>query len=99
MGCFGSRMDSRRKLFDDDWTSTEFAFAVATIKNLDGFCPLDKIVVEYCGGTGKELKDGIGELTDFKLAAEEAKKIGDEVWKSMKEFHEHLKKNKDGVKE
>jgi len=57
-------MDSRRKAFDDNWNGLEYTFAVASLSSLDGFCPLDKIAVHFCGGTGKELKDGVGEITD-----------------------------------
>lgn len=75
MGCFGSRMDSRRKALNDDWNGTEFAFAVGNIKTIKGFCPLDAIAVGFCGGEGKEIKDGLGEVTDGKLAEEKAKEL------------------------
>jgi hypothetical protein len=57
-------MDSRRKAFDDNYNGLEYTFAVASITTLDGFCPIDKIAAAFCGGSGKELKDGIGEFTD-----------------------------------
>ena len=100
MGCFGSRMDTRRKVFNDDWTGTEFAFAVASIKTLDGFCPLDKIAVGFCGGEGKEIKDGIGELTDAKMAEDKAKELGKKIFEAMEKFYNDLVSDyKDGTKD
>ena len=64
MGCLDSKMDAKRKALADDWTGGEYAFAVGTIATLDEFCPLDKLAVKFCCGEAKELKDGIGELTD-----------------------------------
>ena len=93
-------MDTRRKVFDDDWTGTEFAFAVASIKTLDGFCPLDKIAVGFCGGEGKELKDGIGELTDAKMAEDKAKELTKTIFTAMETFYNDLVSDyKDGTKE
>jgi hypothetical protein len=57
-------MDSRRKAFDDNWNGLEYTFAVANVSTLDGFCPLDKIAVAFCGGMEKELADGLGEFAD-----------------------------------
>ena len=100
MGCFGSRMDSRRKALDKDWTGTEFAFAVANIKTLDGFCPLDKIAVAFCGGEGKEIKDGIGELDGGKMAEDKAKELGKKIFESMEKLYNDLVDDfKDGTKE
>ena len=100
MGCFGSRMDSRRKALDKDWTGTEFAFAVANIKTLDGFSPLDKIAAAFCGGEGKEIKDGIGELTDAKMAEDKAKELGKKIFESMEKLYNDLVSDyKDGTKD
>lgn len=100
MGCFGSRMDSRRKALDKDWTGADFAFAVANLKTLEGFCPLDKIAVAFCGGEGKELKDGIGELTDAKMAEDKAKELGKKIFDAMEKLYNDLVDDyKDGTKE
>ena len=100
MGCFGSRMDSRRKALDKDWSGADFAFAVANLKTLDGFCPLDKIAVAFCGGEGKELKDGIGELTDAKMAEDKAKELGKKIFDAMEKLYNDLVDDfKDGTKE
>lgn len=93
-------MDSRRKALDKDWTGTEFAFAVANIKTLDGFCPLDKIAVAFCGGEGKEIKDGIGELDGGKMAEDKAKELGKKIFESMEKLYNDLVDDfKDGTKE
>ena len=100
MGCFGSRMDSRRKALDKDWTGADYAFAVANLKTLEGFCPLDKIAVAFCGGEGKELKDGIGELTDAKMAEDKAKELGKKIFDAMEKLYNDLVDDyKDGTKE
>lgn len=92
-------MDSRRKVFDDDWNGTEFGFAVGSIKTVDGFCPIDKISVDFCG-EGKELADGIGEITDSKMAEDKAKELGKKIFEEMEKFYNDLVSDfKDGTKD
>lgn len=91
-------MDAKRKALADDWTGGEYAYAVGGIATLDAFCPLDKIAVKFCGGEAKELKDGIGELTDKKLAEDKAKELGEKVWTALKKLHADFKADKDSDK-
>merc|ERR1712086_1087529 len=86
MGCFDSKMDAKRKALADDWTGSEYAFAVGGITTLDEFCPLDKLAVKFCGGEGKELKDGIGELAEAKLAEDKAKELGNKIFEALKKL-------------
>ena len=72
MGCFDSKMDAKRKALADDWTGMDFAFAKGNAETLEEFCPVDKIV-KVLLGDGAELKDKLGELTDFKMAEDKAK--------------------------
>ena len=95
MGCFDSKMDAKRKALADDWTGGEYAFAVGSVGTLDEFCPLDKIAVKFCGGEGKELKDGIGELADAKLAEDKAKELGEKIFEALKKLHGEFKGGKD----
>lgn len=95
MGCFGSREDARRKVFDEDWTGNEFAFAPGSVKDLQAFCPLDKIVCKYVGDQ-KELKDKLGE---WPITEDKVKELKDDVWKALKEFHAVLAKTKDEDKQ
>jgi len=88
-------MDAKRKALADDWTGGEFAYAVGSISTYDEFCPLDKLVVKFVGGEGKELKDGIGELTDHKLAEDKAKELGGKIWEALKAVHAEFKEKKD----
>lgn len=101
MGCFGSRQDARRGAFADDWTRCAYGFSVGSVTTADGFSPLDKIVIKYVGGEGKELKDAAhGELADAKLAEDKAKELGESVFKELKAFHAKLvDKYKDGTKD
>lgn len=99
MGCFGSRMDSRRKALDDDWQGTDFAFAVGSLKTLDGFAPLDKVAISLCGD-GKEYSEGIGEITDGKMAEDKAKELGKKIFDAMVAIYDDLVSDyKDGTKE
>ena len=98
MGCLDSKMDAKRKALADDWTGGEYAYAVGGIVTLDAFCPLDKIAVKFCGGEAKELKDGIGELTETKLAEDKAKELGDKIFTALKKLHEDFKADKDSDK-
>lgn len=99
MGCFGSRMDSRRKALDDDWRGTDYAFAVGSIKTLDGFSPLDKVAISLCG-EGKEYSEGIGEITDGKMAEDKAKELGKKIFDAMVKIYDDLVSDyKDGTKE
>jgi len=95
MGCFDSKMDAKRKALADDWTGSEYAFAVGGITTLDEFCPLDKLAVKFCGGEGKELKDGIGELAEAKLAEDKAKELGNKIFEALKKLHADFKADKD----
>ncbi len=95
MGCFDSKMDAKRKALADDWTGSEYAFAVGGIASLDEFCPLDKLAIKFCGGEGKELKDGIGELADAKLAEDKAKELGNKIFEALKKLHGDFKADKD----
>jgi len=93
-------MDSRRKALDDDWRGADYAFAVGSIKTLDGFSPLDKIAISFCGGEGKELADGIGEVTDGKMAEDKAKELGKKIFDAMEKLYNDLVSDyKDGTKE
>ena len=98
MGCLDSKMDAKRKALADDWTGGEYAYAVGGITSLDAFCPLDKLAVKFCGGEAKELKDGIGELTDKKLAEDKAKELGEKIWTALKKLHADFKADKDSDK-
>jgi|ERR1719454_1326126 hypothetical protein len=93
MGCFGSREDSRRKVFDEDWSTNDYAFGPAEVKDLKAFCPLDLIVVKWLADK-KELAEKLGELP---LTEDKAKELGGEVWASMKEFHAIIAKTKEGT--
>ena len=99
MGCFGSREDARRGAYSDDWTGCEYGFKVASIKTAEGFCPLDALVIKFCGGEGKEIKDGIGEFADSKLAEDKAKELGNNMFEAMKALYKGFEKFKDGTKE
>lgn len=94
MGCFGSREDSRRKAFDDDWTGTDYAFTPGSVKDLQAFCPLDKIVLNWLKDK-KELKDAF----ELPLDEAKAKEIATEAWAAMKEFTKSLEKGKDSDKD
>lgn len=94
MGCFGSREDSRRKAFDDDWTGTDYAFAPGSVANLQAFCPLDKIVLNWLKDK-KELKDAF----ELPLSEEKAKELATEAWAAMKEFTKSLEGGKESDKE
>lgn len=97
MGCFDSKMDSKRKALADDWTGSDFAFAVGGIATLDEFCPLDKLVLKFCGGEGKELKDGLGGAENKIAALEEAKgkELGGKIFEALKKLHGDYKGGKD----
>ena len=99
MGCFGSREDARRKAFADDYQGTDYAFSVGSIETSAGFCPLDALVLKYCGGKGKEIGDGIGELKEGKIDEKKATEIAVAIHKALKELEEKLRKTKDGEKE
>jgi len=77
----------------DDWTGGEYAFKVGSVADFQAFCPLDKIAVKFCGGEAKEYKDGIGELTEAKLAEEKAKELGDKIFEALKKLHADFKKS------
>jgi len=94
MGCFGSRMDSRRKAMADDWTGAEYAFNVGSITTLDGCSPLDKIVIKFVGGEGKELSEKFS-LEDTKLAEDKAKEYGEKIFTALKALHAKFKGDKD----
>jgi len=90
----------RRKALDDDWRGADYAFAVGSIKTLDGFSPLDKIAISFCGGEGKEYTDGIGEITDGKMAEDKAKELGKKIFDAMEKLYNDLVSDfKDGTKE
>lgn len=93
MGCLDSKMDAKRKALADDWTGGEYAFKVGSVADFTAFCPLDKIAVKFCGGEAKEYKDGIGELTDAKLAEDKAKELGDKIFEALKKLHADFKKS------
>lgn len=89
MGCFGSREDSRRGAYGDDFNGLDFAFTFGGIKDVKGMCPVDWVVKDFVGD-GKELKDAIGEITDKKMAEDKAKELGAVVFKAMVEYHDFL---------
>lgn len=93
MGCLDSKMDAKRKALADDWTGGEYAFKVGSVADFKAFCPLDTIALKFCGGDAKELKDGIGELTDAKLAEDKAKELGDKIFEALKKLHADFKKS------
>lgn len=95
MGCFDSKMDSKRKALADDWTGSDYAFGVGGIATFEEFCPVDKLVFKFCGGEGKEIADGLGEVTDHKLAEEKAKELGGKIFEALKKLHEEYKGGKD----
>ena len=95
MGCFDSKMDSKRKALADDWTGSDYAFGVGGIATFEEFCPLDKLVVKFCGGEGKEIAAGLGEVTDHKLAEDKAKELGGKIFEALKKLHEEYKGGKD----
>lgn len=100
MGCLGSKTDNRRKALDGDYNGVEYVFNVGAVKTADGFSPLDKLVIKFCGGEGKEIKDGIGELDGAKMAEEKAKELGEKIFKALKDYHKKLtEKFKDGTKD
>ena len=92
MGCFGSRMDSRRKAIEGDWNGLEYSFGVGSVKTLDGFYPLDKLVVKLVG-EGKELKEQIGDLDGSKIPEDKATALADKIFEALKKTHEEFKKN------
>ena len=94
MGCFDSKMDSKRKALADDWTGMDYAFGVGGIATLDEFCPLDKLVVKFIGGEGKELKDALGD-DPSKLDAEKGKELGNKIFEALKKLHGDYKGGKD----
>lgn len=92
-------MDAKRKALADDWTGGEYAYAVGSITTFEEFCPLDKLVVKFLGGEGKELTEGIGELQEAtKLAEDKGKELGEKIWTALKKLHEDFKGGKDDDK-
>ena len=96
MGCFGSRTDSRRKGLTDDWTGCEFAFNIGSISTLDGCSPLDKIVIKFAGGEGKELTEKLT-LEEAKLAEDKAKEFGEKIFTALKALEADFKGDKDST--
>ena len=95
MGCFGSREDSRRKAFDDDWTGTDYAFITPKGKaDVGAFCPVDKIVLQWVTDK-KELKDKF----ELPLTEEKAKELVKDIWDAMKALHKDLKAKEKDEKE
>lgn len=94
MGCFGSRMDSRRKAIEGDWNGLEYSFGVGSVKTLDGFYPLDKLVVKLVGD-GKELKEQIGDLDGSKIPEDKATALADKIFDALKKTRAEFEKTKD----
>lgn len=63
MGCFGSREDARRKVFESDWHGCDFGFIVGSVTGVTGFCPLDKLTINFLGAE-KEITEHIGEFNE-----------------------------------
>lgn len=92
MGCFGSREDARRDAYVSNFNGVEYGFNTANSKSLSGFCPLDKIAIAYCGGTGKELTDAFGDGFPEKaeLPEDKTKEIGAKIFNALKDLHKFL---------
>ena len=99
MGCFGSREDARRDAYVSNFNGVEYGFNSANSTSLAGFCPLDKIAIAYCGGTGKELTDAFGEGFPEKaeLPEDKTKEVGDKIFKALKDLHKFLAGKKDDM--
>ena len=96
MGCFGSREDARRKVFEADWVGCEYGFIVGSVTGVTGFCPVDKLTTKLIGD-GKELVDHFGEFNESKIDEAKAADPGKKVFEALKELHKTLtEKYKDG---
>lgn len=66
MGCFGSRLSSRRDFAKSNFGVVPYNFVVADALHPAGFSPIDKIDLTVTNN--KDYAELLGEVKDFKLA-------------------------------
>lgn len=66
MGCFGSRLSSRRDFAKSNFGVVPYNFLIADALHPSGFSPIDKIDLTVT--TNKDYSELYGEVKDFKLA-------------------------------